>query len=384
MREVVIAGVGQTPVGEHWDVSLRSLAARAVSAARKDAGDLRPDALYIGNLLASVLSHQANLGALVAGNSGLEGIEACTVEAGEASGAGAMRLGYLAVASGMVDTALVLGVEKYTDAVGPQTEEAVSQAMDMDYEGMQGLTPSGLAGLVAQRYLYETGAPRSALMPFALIAHENGAGNPNAMYRKAIKPAAYEGAETVADPLNLFDLAPYADGAAALLLTTPEKLSAETRGREVRVTGSAVSVDTLSLHDRPSPLAFEAARRAVDAACRQAGVLPGEMDLFETWDSSSIYALLTLEAVGLAPRGEGWKLAQAGEFRLRGRMPILTMGGNKARGFPIGAAGVYQMVEAALQLRGEAGANQIPGAKRALTLALGGPASTAIAHVLES
>ena len=384
MREVVIAGVGQTPVGEHWDVSLRSLAARAVSAARKDAGDLRPDALYIGNLLASVLSHQANLGALVAGNSGLEGIEACTVEAGESSGAGAMRLGYLAVASGMVDTALVLGVEKYTDAVGPQTEEAVSQAMDMDYEGMQGLTPSGLAGLVAQRYLYETGAPRSTLMPFALIAHENGAGNPNAMYRKAIKPAAYEGAETVADPLNLFDLAPYADGAAALLLTTPEKLSAETRGRAVRVTGSAVSVDTLSLHDRPSPLAFEAARRAVDAACRQAGVLPGEMDLFETWDSSSIYALLTLEAVGLAPRGEGWKLAQAGEFGLRGRMPILTMGGNKARGFPIGAAGVYQMVEAALQLRGEAGANQIPGAKRALTLALGGPASTAIAHVLES
>ena len=107
------------------------------------------------------------------------------------------------------------------------------------------------------------------------------------------------------------------------------------------------------------------------------------MDLFETWDSSSIYALLTLEAAGLAPRGEGWKLAQAGEFNLRGRMPILTLGGNKARGYPLGAAGVYQVVEAALQLRGEAGPNQIPGAKRALTLALGGPASTAIAHVLE-
>jgi len=383
MREVVIAGVGQTPVGEHWELSLRSLAHRAVSAARKDAGDMRPDALYIGNLLGSVLSHQANLGSLVAGNSGLEGIEAVTVEAGEASGAGAMRVGYLAVASGLIDTALVLGVEKYTDAVGPQTEAAVSQVLDMDYEGMQGLTPSGLAGLVAQRYLYETGAPRSALMPFALIAHENGAGNPNAMYRKAIKPAVYENAEAVADPLNLFDLAPYADGAAAVLLTTPEKLSAEARGRAVRVTGSAVSIDTLALHDRPDPLAFEAARRAVEAACKQAGVLLGEMNLFETWDSSSIYALLTLEAAGLAPRGEGWKLAQAGEFNLRGRMPILTQGGNKARGYPLGAAGVYQVVEAALQLRGEAGQNQIPGARRALTLALGGPASTAIAHVLE-
>ncbi len=383
MREVVIAGVGQTPVGEHWELSLRSLAHRAVSAARKDAGNIRPDALYIGNLLASVLSHQANLGALVAANSGLEGIEAFTVEAGEASGAGAVRMGYLAVASGLMDTALVLGVEKYTDAVGPQTEAAVSQVMDMDYEGMQGLTPSGLAGLAAQRYLYETGAPRSALMPFALIAHENGAGNPNAMYRKAIKPAVYENAEAVADPLNLFDLAPYADGAAAVLLTVPEKLTPEQRARAVRLTGSSVSIDTLALHDRPDPLAFEAARRAVEAACKQSGVLPGEMDLFETWDSSSIYALLTLEAAGLAPRGEGWKLAQAGEFNLRGRMPILTMGGNKARGYPLGAAGVYQVVEAAQQLRGEAGPNQIPGAKRALTLALGGPASTAVAHVLE-
>ena len=383
MREVVIAGVGQTPVGEHWELSLRSLAHRALSAARKDAGDIRPDALYIGNLLAPVLSHQANLGSLVAGNSGLEGIEAVTVEAGEASGAGALRMGYLAVASGLVDTALVLGVEKYTDAVGPQTEAAVSQVLDMDYEGMQGLTPSGLAGLVAQRYLYETGAPRSSLMPFALIAHENGAGNPTAMYRKAIKPAVYENAEITADPLNMFDIAPYADGAAAVLLTTPEKLNADRRGRAVRVSGSAVSIDTLALHDRRDPLAFEAARRAVAAACAQAGVLPGEMDLFETWDSSSIYALLTLEAAGLAPRGEGWKLAQAGEFNLRGRMPILTLGGNKARGYPLGAAGVYQVVEAALQLRGEAGQNQIPGARRALTLALGGPASTAIAHVLE-
>jgi acetyl-CoA C-acetyltransferase len=383
MREVVIAGVGQTPVGEHWELSLRSLAHRALSAARKDAGDMRPEALYIGNLLAPVLSHQANLGSLVAGNSGLEGIEAVTVEAGEASGAGALRVGYLAVASGLIDCALVLGVEKYTDAVGPQTEAAVSQVMDMDYEGMQGLTPSGLAGLVAQRYLYETGAPRSALMPLALIAHENGAGNPNAMYRKAIKPAVYENAEVIADPLNMFDLAPYADGAAAVLLTTPEKLSDAQRDRAVRVSGSAVSIDTLALHDRRDPLAFEAARRAAAAACAQAGVLPGEMDLFETWDSSSIYALLTLEAVGLAPRGEAWKLAQAGEFSLRGRMPILTLGGNKARGYPLGAAGVYQVVEATLQLRGEAGANQIPGAKRAITLALGGPASTAIVHVLE-
>ena len=383
MREVVIAGIGRTPVGELWNISLRSLAYRAIKAARQDAGGLMPQALYIGNFLSSITSHQANLGSLLTDNCGLNGIESYTAEAPGASGATAFQLGYSAVSSGCVDIAMVLGVEKYTDLIGSQQDAAIAQSMDADYEAAPGLTLASQASLLMRRYMHEYGAPRSVFGAFPIIAHANAVNNPNAMYRKAVKPAVYENAEVTADPLNMFDIAPYADGAAAVLLTAPEQLSAEARARAVRVTGSAVSIDTLALHDRHDPLAFEAARRAVEAACKQAGVLPGEMNLFETWDSSSIYALLTLEAVGLAPRGEAWKLAQAGEFGLRGRMPILTQGGNKARGYPLGAAGVYQVVEAALQLRGEAGQNQIPGARRALTLALGGPASTAIAHVLE-
>ncbi|HZW03198.1 MAG TPA: thiolase domain-containing protein [Anaerolineaceae bacterium] len=384
MREVMIAGIGQTPVGEHWDVSLRDLAHRAIEAALIDAGDLRPQALYIGNYLASVLSHQANLGALFSDYSALSGIEAYTVEASTASGAGALRMGYLAVASGFVDTALVLGVEKYTDAVGPQQEGAVAMGLDTDYEGTQGLTLTAQAALLMRRYLHEYGAPESALAPFPLIAHANGAGNPNAMYRKAIKRPAYESADPISDPVNLFDMAPYADGAAALVLTHAGNLTAGAAHPPVRIRGSAVAIDTLAVHDRPNPLGFDAARISLEQACRQAGILPGDADLFELSDAFSVYAALSLEAAGLAQPGQSWKLAEEGAFDRSGRLPIATMGGLKARGNPLGATGVYQAVEAVQQLRGEAGPNQIPGARLALVQTLGGAASTAITHVFEA
>jgi len=382
MRDVVIAGIGQTPVGEHWDISLRSLAAKAMLAAIKDAGGLKPQALYIGNFLGSTLSHQENLGALLADNAGLTGIEAFTVEAAGASGGAALRVGFNAVASGFVDTVLVLGVEKMTDMVGPEVEAAAALSMDCDYEAMAGLTAPAQAALLMQRYMHEYNPPREAFGELALIAHANGANNPNAFFRKAIKKEAYAGAEMISDPLNLFDMGPYADGAAAVLLTAREK--APVTGHPlVRVSGSSVVIDTLALHDRPDPLAFDAARLSVERACRQAGILPGDVDLFEVCDAFSIYALLSLEAAGFAKRGEGWKLAQSGGLAINGKLPVLTMGGCKARGNPIAAAGLYQAVEAVQQLRGTAGANQVKDARRALIQCLGGPASTAAAHVLE-
>ena len=136
--------------------------------------------------------------------------------------------------------------------------------------------------------------------------------------------------------------------------------------------------------NRPDPLAFDAARLSVERACRQAGVLPTDVDLFELCDAFSIYAVLSLEAAGFAARGQGWKLAQDEGLGLKSKLPVSTLGGLKGRGNPLGATGVYQIVEAALQLRGEAGPNQIAGARRALVQSLGGPASTAVAHVLES
>jgi acetyl-CoA C-acetyltransferase len=383
MPEVIIAGLGQIPVGEHWELSLRSQAVRAIRAALKDAGGLRPQALYIGNFLGSTVSHQANLGALLPQWSGLDGIEGVTVEAAGASGAGAFRLGYLAVASGYIDVAAVVGVEKITDVVGPELERAISEGTDTDYELAQGLTPTAQAALLMQRYLHQYPIDRQAFAEFPILAHENAAGNPNAMFRKSISRQAYAGAGMVSDPLNLLDVAPYADGAAAVILARSDRIPAGFPHPLVRVTGSNVAIDTLALHDRPDPLAFEAARVSVQRACRQAGILPADVDFFEPCDAYSIYAVLSLEAADFARPGEGWKLGQDGSLRPGGRMPVMTMGGLKARGNPLAAAGMYQIVEAALQLRGQAGAAQLTRARRALVQSLGGPASTAITHVLE-
>lgn len=382
MREVVIAGIGQTPVGELWDISLRSLAYQAIKAARLDAGNLLPQALYVGNFLSSVTSHQGNLGALLADNAGLDGIESFTVEAASASGGAALQMGFMAVASGLVDVALVLGAEKYTDAVGSEQEAAIAMSMDADYEAAVGLTLAGQAGLLMQRYLHESGAPRSVFGAFPVLAHANAVNNPNAMYRKAIRQEAYEKADILSEPINLFDLASYADGAATVILTTPE-IAAHLPHPLVTVRGAGGVIDTLAIHDRPDPLAFDAARYAVQRACEMAGILPGEVNLFELDDAFSIYAVLELEAAGFAGRGQGWRMAQNGDLALHARLPVLTMGGSKGRGNPLGAAGVYQIVEAVQQLRGQAGANQVADARLALTLSLGGPASSAYAHVLQ-
>lgn len=383
MRDVVIAGIGQTPVGEYWELSLRNMSAQAIQAARKDAGGLKPESMYVGNLLAPVASHQSNLGALLTDNTNLEGIEAYSVEAGEASSAAAFRLAYLAVASGWVDAAMAVGVEKFTDRAGADQDDPIYQILDYDYEYVQGLTPLSQAGILFQRYLFENkSAQRDAFGTFPLIAHENGVHNPNAMYRKALRPELYMKAGMIADPLNMFDAAPYADGAAAIMLTTPE-LAKDLPHPLVRVIGSDVAIDTLAVHDRPDPLAFRAAGVSLEQACHQAGILPSDVDFFELHDAFSIYAVLSLEAAGFAPRGEGWKLALGNKLTRHGDLPISTMGGLKARGFPLGATGAYQLVEAVQQLRGTAGENQVPNARLGLVQSLGGPASTAVTHVLE-
>lgn len=383
MTEVVIAGIGQTEVGEHWDIGLRDLAFAALRDAVKDSGGLKPQSLFVGNMLAPNLSNQAHLGVLIADYAGLLGIEAVTIEAAGASGGAALRQGYLAVASGMVDVALVLGVEKFTDKIGSGVDAALASTGDSDFEAVQGMTPTSQAALLMKRYIHEFQVPSDGFAGFALTAHANGVGNKNAMFRKAIKPETYAKAEMVSDPINMFDMAPNADGAAALVLTRRDLLPPNYPNPLVKVAGSAASSDTLALHDRKDMLFFDTAQISAERALKKAGVLLADIDFFEYHDVFSIYAALQLEAIGFAIRGEGWRLAADGKLSLKAKIPCATMGGMKARGFTGGAAGVYQAVEAATQLRGQAEANQIPDAKIALIQSLGGPASTAVSHILQ-
>jgi len=351
--DVVIAGIGQTDVGEHWHVSLRELAFYALEAAMQDAGGLRPQALFVANILAPSISGQAHLGALIVDFAGLRGIEAYTIEAAGASGGAALRAAFMAIKSGFVDVAMVVGVEKYTDKVSSEVEVALAATADGDYESIHGMTLTAQAALLMRRYAHEHNLPAGALAGFPVTAHAHGVNNPHAMFRKAIKPSLYSRVGMVSDPLNMFDAAPDADGAAAVILTRSELL--------------------------PPP----GKRLSVERACQQANVTIDQMDLFELYDVFSIYAALSLEAAGFADPGEGWLLAEDGELALTGSIPSMTMGGLKARGNPWGATGVYQIVESTLQLRNLAGGNQIPAAQRALVQSLGGPASSVVTHILE-
>mgnify|MGYP005839405873 FL=1 len=382
MRDVSIIGVGQTPVGEHYDLSLRQLALQAMRAAMRDAGVARVDALFVGNALSGQLSRQEHLGVLLADYAGLLGIEAARVDAGEASGGAALRQGYIAVASGGADLALVVGVEKLTDQTADARLDAETGLTDREFEGAQGMIPAAVAGLLMRRYLHECGVERAAFEGFSANAHANGAMNPNAVLRNALRPGSLAHAPMVADPVTLFDMAPGGDGAAALVLC-PTETARDLVPLPVRIAGSALATDALPLHDRDDPLYLCAVEAAVSRALRQAGISIEDIDVFELHDSFTVLTALQLEACGLAARGAGWTLATGGEIGLAGRTPLSTFGGLKSRGNPLGATGAYQAVEVALQVRGEAGPNQVPGAQRGLALNLGGAGATAVAHILE-
>ncbi|MBN2257694.1 MAG: hypothetical protein JW704_07710 [Anaerolineaceae bacterium] len=276
---------------------------------------------------------------------------------------------------------MVVGVEKITDVVGPGVDKAIAETLDTDYEGMLGVTPTAMAALLMQRYMHEYECGHASFADHPLAASIHAVGNTNALYRKALSREEYEKSRPVCDPLNLHDIAAYADGAAALILTRSELVSKDFKSIPVRVSGSAVVTDRLSLHDRPDPLAFNAAGISISQACRQAGILPGDVDILELDDAFSLYPVLSVEAAGYAKRGEGttWMKATVAS----GKPALASMGGMKARGNPLAAAGVYQAVEAVLQLRGEAGDCQVKGAKKALIQCLGSASATAAAHVLE-
>ncbi len=380
MTEASIIGIGQTEVGEHWDTSLRHLAWYAIEAAMDDAATTDIDALFVGNMMAGDLSHQDHLGALIADFAGLRGIEAVTVEAADASGGAALRQAILAVHSGLVQTALVVGVEKVSDQTGSAVVTAYGTGLDADYEAIHGMTAAAAAALLMRRYLYEYGVSIQDFAGFSVNAHANGMGNPRAMFRNPLKAERFAGGPVVAEPVTLFDMAPLGDGAAAVIVTAAERAK-DMVPKPVRVLGSALATDRIALHDRRQVLWLDAAERSARRAMDQAGITPDAVDVFELHDSFTIMAALSLEAAGFAERGQGWQLARDGAIGRQGRIPISTFGGLKARGNPAGATGIYQAVEVVQQLRGTAGDCQVEGASIGMTQNLGGTGATAVTHV---
>lgn len=384
MRSVAILGIGQTPVDEHWEKSLRDLAGEAVFAALQDAGLQTADALFVGNMLSPLVDRQNQLGALIADWIGFWGKEAFKVEAACASGAAAFRMAILAVASGEVETAIALGLEKMTDRVGSEITAALATAADADYEVEQGVSFVGLNALIMRRYMHEYGWKHADFAPFSINAHANALQNPFARLHDAIDVQAFERAPMVATPINLLDASPIGDGAAAVIVVPAEKVRPAPSRPRIRVAASAVATDTIAVHSRRDPLFLQAAYLSAQRAYQMAGLGPQEIDLFELHDAFTIMAALSLEACGFAERGQGPRLALEGAITPQGSIPICTRGGLKARGHPVGATGIYQIVEVVQQLRGECGPTQVEGARIGMAQNIGGSGSTIYTHILQA
>jgi acetyl-CoA C-acetyltransferase len=289
----------------------------------------------------------------------------------------------MAVASGMNELALVTGVEKMTDVSGAETSAALAMAADAEYEVSQGVTFVALNALLMRRYMYEYGWERKDFANFAVNAHANAVHNPNAMFPRTITAERYANSPTIADPIGLFDASPICDGAAAVVVA-PLDYARTLNSAPIRIKSSAIATMPIAVHDRDDPLALGAARVSAQRAYEIAGIGPQDLDFFELHDAFTIMSALSLEAAGFAERGKGVRLALDGDIALDGRIPTTTMGGLKARGHPVGATGLYQVVESVLQLRGLAGANQLPNARLGMTQNIGGSGATIVTHILEA
>lgn len=377
--DIAVVGIGMVPVRKQAHVSLRDLARKAIEAALNDASVDRVDALYLGNMLADELSGQKHVATLVASHAGLAGIEALHVRAATASGAAALRVACLAVASGLVELAMAVGVELMSG--GPSPTPALTRALDAKREIPYGLTMIEANARLMALYMERYGVRHEDFANLAVNAHRNAARNPYALFRKPVDVATVNDSRMISPPLQLFDCSPICDGAAAVILCRADR-ARSFQHTPVRILASAVATDTFAMQDRPDPLALEASRRATSLAYGQAGMGPEDLDFFELHDAFSIMACLQLEAAGFAERGRGWQLAADGTIFPDGRLPISTMGGLKARGHPIGASAIYQVAEIVLQMRGEAGANQLDRAGVAMTQSVGGAGTTIFTHIL--
>jgi acetyl-CoA C-acetyltransferase len=384
MRRVFIAGVGATRVDEHWDKSLRDLMRESSLKAIQDSGLSKKDieAIYVGNMSSGFLQGQEHLGSLLATWIGVPGVAAAKVEAACASGGAALHQAYLAVRSGVYDCVLVVGVEKMTDAYTGDVTDALVMAEDQEYVAFTGLSFVALNAFVYRYYMKKYGVRQEDIAYFAVHDHKYAVNNPLAQYPRPITLDEVMKSPLVADPIHLLESAPIGDGSAALVLCSEEKLKALGKDVHLEIAGSAVATDVFSLHERADPTTLLATVKAARKAFSMASIEPKDVDVLEVHDAFTVLGVIHLEDMGFAKKGEGWRLLKEGQLEEDGDLPTNTMGGLKARGHPVGATGIYQVYEIALQLRGEAGKNQVPDPEVGVAQNVGGVGGTVAVHVV--
>lgn len=383
MRPVAIAGIAKTAFGAFPDRDLRSLAEEAGRKCLED-GHARPgqvQAFWLGNFAGPAFVGQNHLAPWVASALGIHGVPATRIEAACASGGAAFFHAWLAVAAGIYDLALVIGVEKMTSQPTPKVAEILASAGEVGGEMKAGATFPALFAMIARRHMHQYGTRREHLAAVAVKNHANAAKNPLAHMRKPITLEQALAGRAVAEPLTLYDCSLISDGAAALLLAPLER-AAEFTERPVRVLAAAQTSDRFALQDKDDITTFPAVRLAAQQAYRMAGLSAAAIEFAEVHDCFTIAEIIATEDLGFAPRGQGGPYCAQGCTALEGVRPVNPSGGLKAKGHPVGATGVAQICDLAMQIRGEAGEIQVKRHSVGLAQNLGGSGATAVVTIL--
>jgi len=382
-KRVAIVGVGMSKFGELWDKSLRDITLEAGMYAIFDSqvSGKDIDAICIGNMSAGRFTGQEHLGALAADMGGLGHIPAYSVEAACASGGAAVRQAYMAIRSGEHDLMLVLGCEKMSDVNQSEAMRTVGVAADWEWEGLFGATFPALYAFMARRHMYEYGTTETHLAQVAVKNHKNAEHNPWAQFQKAVPLEVVMNSGMLADPIRVLHSSPISDGAAGLIMCSEERAKQFT-DTPVYIEASTQASDTLALHDRRDICTMDAAAFSSREALKRAGLTIDDIDVFEIHDSFTIGEIILTEDVGLTQKGQGGRILEEGLTEIGGKYPVNPSGGLKARGHPIGATGVAQIVELVLQLRGDAEGRQVDGAEQAMAVNIGGTGATSIVHIL--
>lgn len=373
MRKIVVAGIGLIRVKEYWERPIQSLFAEAAFKAMKDAEVEEIDGLYVGNMGGALMQDQLNMGAIMADAIEQTGTHAVRIEAGSASGGVAFHEAVKAVASGYSDCVLVAGVEKMSDVLPVIVNTSLALVEEQEYTAYTGITKAGMSALVHRLYLANYATPEEVGM-MAVKSHDHAAGCRHAQYPFKMSIERLISSPMEADPIHMMECSGVGDGAAAIILRSADK--------GIQVVGSAVATDYSGLTQRDDLLTLNAVKNAANKAYKMAGIKPKDLDLVEVQDDFTINGVLSLEGLGITQKGKAAKLVAEGGTEREGKIPSNTFGGLKARGNPLGATGIYQVAEVAMQLRGIAGDQQVPGAKIGLAQNMGGLASICAVNIL--
>jgi acetyl-CoA C-acetyltransferase len=391
MRDVAVIGVGMIPFGRRDEDSLLDMLAYASLKALDDAGlgDKTVDAVYVGNMGAGAIQHQTSVASSLVDRLSLLPAAADAVENGPASGGSAIKNGLLAVASGYYDLVLVAGGEKMREVTGWRATDFVATMTHPQAEYPYGITLPGMAGMFTRLYMEKYGVTREMLVAVSIKNQEMGTRNPYAHVEMALSregifdsPHSIVNNPPAADPLHLYDACPVSDGAAALVLC-PLEMARQFPRTPVLVAGFGQATDTHTLQERADPTDLRAVTQAAQQAFERAKLKPSDIHVAELHDAFTILEIAESEHVGFFKKGEGGKAVLQGKTCLGGQIPINVSGGLKARGHPVGATGVAQVVDVVWQLRHELPKDrQVKNAQNALTVNFGGFGNNVTAFVL--